>query len=254
MARFGNSGTADNHHGQSREYTTTHQPPSRPVVYRRIQVRRQRSQHTCGLWPRGKRTKIPDPGTVHVQLYTLVLLVFLPLSRLACPQLDTPLLLLLARLLLLPSPAPPRQGSEREIPHERAARAMAAAPSRSRGDYDHLIKLLLIGDSGACSSPALLILPLLPPPRSRFLTVRPRYSRACSIGSGSRKLPPTDADRGPLLVLFPVRAFLGLVLVHLQGLVARNQYPGSLRRKNLWATHWSSVLVKTEENFVLCAD
>jgi hypothetical protein len=35
---------------------------------------------------------------------------------------------------------------------------MAAAPSRSRGDYDHLIKLLLIGDSGAC-----LPLPFSPP-------------------------------------------------------------------------------------------
>jgi Ras-related protein Rab-8A len=30
---------------------------------------------------------------------------------------------------------------------------MAAPPSRSRGDYDHLIKLLLIGDSGACFPP-----------------------------------------------------------------------------------------------------
>lgn len=31
---------------------------------------------------------------------------------------------------------------------------MAAAPSRSRGDYDHLIKLLLIGDSGAFPPPS----------------------------------------------------------------------------------------------------
>jgi hypothetical protein len=34
----------------------------------------------------------------------------------------------------------------------RQRRSMAAPPSRSRGDYDHLIKLLLIGDSGACPS------------------------------------------------------------------------------------------------------
>ncbi|TVU41308.1 hypothetical protein EJB05_14814 [Eragrostis curvula] len=33
---------------------------------------------------------------------------------------------------------------------------MAAAPSRSRGDYDHLIKLLLIGDSGVGKSCLLL--------------------------------------------------------------------------------------------------
>ncbi|ONM27532.1 ras related protein8B1 [Zea mays] len=33
---------------------------------------------------------------------------------------------------------------------------MAAPPSRSRGDYDHLIKLLLIGDSGVGKSCLLL--------------------------------------------------------------------------------------------------
>ncbi|CAN6165475.1 unnamed protein product, partial [Urochloa humidicola] len=64
--------------------------------------------------------------------------------------------------LLLASPARPpslQPPSPRRVGNpQRAARgaSMAAPPSRSRGDYDHLIKLLLIGDSGVGKSCLLL--------------------------------------------------------------------------------------------------
>jgi hypothetical protein len=44
---------------------------------------------------------------------------------------------------------------------------MAAATSRPRGDYDHLIKLLLIGDSGKYL--LLCTPPKLSPPNSQLL-------------------------------------------------------------------------------------
>jgi hypothetical protein len=41
---------------------------------------------------------------------------------------------------------------------------MAAPPARARADYDYLIKLLLIGDSGECLLLLLLDLSSLSPP------------------------------------------------------------------------------------------
>jgi hypothetical protein len=76
---------------------------------------------------------------------------------------------------------------------------MAAAPSRSRGDYDHLIKLLLIGDSGACLSlpcPALLSSPS-PAPRVR-----------CAARTGSSEPVPRVTHCSPVLSAAGLNYFL----------------------------------------------
>ena len=46
---------------------------------------------------------------------------------------------------------------------------MAAAPVRARADYDHLIKVLLIGDSGKFFSPQ------KPPPLSPYLQTKSNF-------------------------------------------------------------------------------
>ena len=141
---------------------------------------RSDARYPRGAGRGGRREYSTTLSTVLVQYSTppalpVLGLFFLSLARRV--QLDAsfppppfsllfPASLRLRPLPLLPPPPPSsvvererereREGARRRPPPGSARRrrsSMAAPPSRSRGDYDHLIKLLLIGDSGACFPP-----------------------------------------------------------------------------------------------------
>jgi hypothetical protein len=122
-----------------------------------------------GRWARARRASVQKYRPYTVRPRVLVSfrfpssrpLLLTPTSRRVQLDASSPplavgccLLACLARPTALPSSSSSLLFPGNGGPGDPRRARMAAAPSRSRGDYDHLIKLLLIGDSGAFPPPS----------------------------------------------------------------------------------------------------